>query len=120
MAAPPKNRAPSRRKVDELIEQLIAFLALIIGTLLEGVYLYVLVRIHEPVDEYMEQNSSLCPLKITVFIIGFSFLGLNLITVATFVAIHTRENLRLLKKTFKKPAVRKRCTGLQPSQLPAA
>jgi hypothetical protein len=115
---PPQYRKRVYGRLTELSEQLISFLILIIGTLLEGIYLYLLVRLHEPVDAYIDKFS-LCPLKITIFIIGLSFLGLNLFTVFTFVIIHSHETFKILKKTFKKPRSRKH-NNLRPPQLRAA
>lgn len=115
---PPQYRKRVHSRLGELSEQIFSFLTLIIGTLLEGIYLYLLVRLHEPVDAYIDKFS-LCPLKITVFIIGLSFLGLNLFTVFTFVIVHSHETFRILKKTLKKPRSRK-SNNLRPPQLRAA
>jgi len=119
MATSPRYRETAHRKIGELSEQFISFLALIVWTLLEGVYLYLLVRLHEPADQFIDKFS-LCPLKITIVITGFCFLGVNLLTVSSFVIIHSYETIKVLKKAFKKPRPRKHSGNLRPPQLRAA
>lgn len=119
MTASLRYRATMHRKIDELSEQFISFAALIIWTSLEGFYLYLLVRIHEPVDKYIDK-SPLCPVKLTIVIMGVAFLGLNLLTVSTFVVIHSHETFKVLKKTFKKKRSPKHNSNLRTPKLRAA
>jgi len=88
-------------KMLELVEELSSFFKLIILTLVESCYLYIVATLHEPIDHYVE-HSRLCPMKIAVLIIGGSFLFLNIVIVLGFVAIQTLATIRVVKSAFTK------------------
>jgi hypothetical protein len=96
-----------RIMMSELLEQLVSFAALIIFTLLEGLYLFILVELHEPADTFRE-HFALCPLKIVILLTGVSFLLLNLLTVTGFIVTHAYATVKMLKKTLRREIPRKR------------
>ncbi len=105
-----RQKEAVRIMTSELLEQLVSFASLIILTLLEGLYLLILVELHEPADSFRE-HFALCPLKIVIMLTGVSFLLLNLLTVTGFIVTHAYATVKMLKKTLRKVVPQKRNGG---------
>ena len=91
-----------KEKFVRLCDELFCFLSLIILTCVEALFLFVFVSVHAYAHDYLD-NSPLCPLKITIFIMGMSFLLLTLVIVVALVTDRTVETVRNLRSSIKKP-----------------
>ena len=89
----------TKLKMVELIEELSSFFKLIVLTLVESLYIYIFIKVHQPFDAYRE-HSPWCPMKIAILTIGFSLLFLNALIVIAFVATQTLAIMRNLKASF--------------------
>ena len=89
----------TKLKMVELVEELSSFFKLILLTLVEALFIYIFIRVHQPFDGFRE-HSAFCPMKIAILTIGFSLMFLNTLIVIAFVATQTLAIIRGLKSAF--------------------